>query len=86
MEKDTLYKLREIKYRRLVKQITYDVTNFVYKFTDESIEEFINRKYPGVKATMKYDKGNVWNINLTIPKPIQLIEVKFTVTGKGLEF
>ncbi len=81
MNKDNLYKLKKIKYHRLVNQITKDVTDFIYKYTDETLNEFLSKKYPGVIATVGYDETNVYNINVTIPKPIEFIDVKFTISN-----
>lgn len=84
MEKDIIYKLREIKYRRLVHQIKKDITEFIYRFNDETIQEFLQKKYPEIKVDMDYDKSDVWNINVTIPRPVTMINVKFTVTTNSI--
>ena len=84
---DTTYKLREIKYHRLVHQIKKDIAYFVCRFNDETIVEFMTRKYPGVKVVdMGYTKDNVWDIEISIPKPVQTITINFTISPRKVYY
>jgi len=80
---DITYKLKKIKFHRLVFQIERDITNHLYKYSNETLEEILQKKYPGVKVDMNYGKDFAYNIYVSIPRPTEKICVKLTVTPTG---
>lgn len=82
---DTTYKLRKIKFHRLVYQIEKDISNLLYTNSNKTIQEILEEKYPGIKVDTNYNGEFTQTIYVTIPRPLQKICVKLTITPDGIK-
>ena len=85
MKEDIIYKVREIKYHRMVYQIRKDITERLYSYSIETLEEFFNKKYPGIKIESNYVNG-IFQINVTIPRPVHYITCDIEITPNGINY
>jgi hypothetical protein len=87
---DVLYKLRKIKFRRTIFQIKEDIYRYMSINSDKiPLDEYLSEKYPemGIEMNKTFDeKTSIWNFNITIQKPVEIIENVFTITPNGIKY